>query len=153
MPKQRRPAFRAITLISTWEVIELILENQRISREEMTTLPCQATHEIKARSIWVCENLHAIYAPHVNQPVDFICQWLKTFIKSNRGHFEKRAEKYLRSKGKSLDVWMDALREGRKGDILTLYGLSMLLDVHTVVHLRGGKIWSTMETVPNQWRI
>ena len=51
----------------------------------------------------------------------------------------------------SLDIWMDALCDGRKGDTLMLYGLSMMiLDVHTVVHLRNGKIWTTMDSLPDE---
>ena len=44
---------------------------------------------------------------------------------------------------------MDALREGHKGDTLTLYSLSMILDVHTVVHLHNGKIWTMMDSPPD----
>ena len=50
----------------------------------------------------------------------------------------------------SLDIWMDALCDGRKGDTLMLYGLSMILDVHTVVHLRNGKIWTMMDSLPDE---
>ena len=50
----------------------------------------------------------------------------------------------------SLDIWMDALCDGRKGDTLMLYGLSMILDVHTVVHLRNGKIWTMMDSPPDE---
>ena len=49
----------------------------------------------------------------------------------------------------SLDIWMDAISDGHKGDTLTLYGLSMILDIHTIVHLRNGKIWTTMESPPD----
>ena len=49
----------------------------------------------------------------------------------------------------SLDIWMDALSDGCKGDTLMLYGLSMILDVHTVVHLCNGKIWTMMESPPD----
>ena len=36
--------------------------------------------------------------------------------------------------------------DGRKGDIL--FRLSMLLEVHTVLHLRGDEIWTTLLEVP-----
>ena len=74
---------------------------------------------------------------------------MKTFVISNRAHFEESALDYLQSKGMSLDIWMDAISNGRKGDTLMLYGLSMILDIHTVVHLRNGKIWTTMESPPD----
>ena len=49
----------------------------------------------------------------------------------------------------TLEVWLDTIKEGRKGDILSPYGLSLLLDIHTVVHLHNGGIWTTLKTVPN----
>ena len=131
--------------------IDPIMERDRIGREEMVFLPCRATHQIKPRSLRVLENdnLYAIYSLHIKQDIGFLRKWLKTFVISNRVHFEESASTYLQSKGMSLDVWMDAISDGRKGDILTLYGLSMLLDVHTIVHLRNGKIWMTMESPPD----
>ena len=45
---------------------------------------------------------------------------------------------------------MDALCDGCKRDTLTLYGLSMILDVHTVVHLCNGKIWTMMDSPPDE---
>ena len=93
--------------------------------------------------------MYAIYSPHIKQDISFLRKWLKTFVISNWAHFEDSASDYLQSKGMSLDIWMDALSDGRKGDTLMLYGLSMILDVHTVVHLHNGKIWTTMESPPD----
>ena len=131
--------------------VEPIMERDKISREEMVSLPCWATHQIKPRSLRIHENdnLYVIYSPHIKQDIDFLRKWLKTFVISNCAHFEECASEYLQSKGMSLDIWMDALCDGRKGDTLTLYGLSMILDVHTVVHLHNGKIWTTMDSPPD----
>ena len=93
--------------------------------------------------------MYAIYSPHIKQDIGFLRKWLKTFVISNQAHFEESAFEYLQSKGMSLDIWMDAISDGCKGDTLTLYGLSMILDIHTVVHLRNGKIWTTMESPPD----
>ena len=127
------------------------MERDRIGREEMVLLPCRATHQIKPRSLRVLENdnLYTIYSLHIKQDIGFLRKWLKTFVISNRTHFEESASEYLRSKGMSLDIWMDAISDGRKGDTVTLYGLSMILDIHTVVHLCNGKIWTTMESPPD----
>ena len=94
--------------------------------------------------------MYAIYSPHIKQDIDFLHKWLKTFVISNRAHFEECASEYLQSKGMSLDIWMDALCDGRKGDTLMLYGLSMILDVHMVVHLCNGKIWTMMDSPPDE---
>ena len=47
-------------------------------------------------------------------------------------------------KGLQYDNWLSSIGDGRKGNILALVRLSMLLEVHTVLHLRGGKIWTTL---------
>ena len=49
----------------------------------------------------------------------------------------------------TLEVWLDAVKEGRKGDILALYCLSLLLDIHTAVHLHNGGMWTTLQVVPD----
>ena len=149
MPKQRNiPCNNPYKFCKN---VDPIMEQDRISREEMVSLPCRATHQIKPQSLWIPENdnLYAIYSPHIKQDIRFLRKWLKTFVISNRAHFEESALDYLQSKGISLDMWMDALSDGCKGDTLMLYGLSMILDIHTVVHLCNGKIWTTMESPPD----
>ena len=60
----------------------------------------------------------------------------------HRKHFTKKSEKYLESKGLSIKIWADSIMDGRKGDVMVLFGLNLLLEVHTIVHLKGGKTWS-----------
>ena len=47
-----------------------------------------------------------------------------------------------------MDSWLDSLIDGHKGDVLTLLGLSMLVEKHVLVHLKGGNIWSSLKTIP-----
>ena len=47
----------------------------------------------------------------------------------------------------TLEVWLEAIKEGRKGDILALYCLSLLLDIHTAVHLHNGGMLTTLQVV------
>ena len=49
----------------------------------------------------------------------------------------------------SFDVWMEAIEDGRKEDILILFALSILMDFHTYVHLHEGQYWTMLKTVPN----
>ena len=65
--------------------VEPIMEWDKISREEMVSLPCRATHQIKPWSLQILENhnLYVIYSPHIKQDIDFLCKWLKTFVISN----------------------------------------------------------------------
>ena len=62
-------------------------------------------------------------------------------MQTHRAFFESCGQFYLTSKGLSFDTWIEAIDEGRKGDVLTLYGLSLLTDVHTSPQ------WSILDNV------
>ena len=70
-------------------------------------------------------------------------------MQSHKTYFEKCGQFYLSTKGLNFDTWMEAIDEGCKGDVLTLYGLSLLIDVHTYIHLHNGQFWSTLKNVPS----
>ena len=48
-----------------------------------------------------------------------------------------------------LDDWLHCVKEGRKGDIMCVYLLSIATGVHTMVHLKNNKIWSTLYEIPH----
>ena len=43
-----------------------------------------------------------------------------------------------------MDTWMDSIIDGRKGDILTLLSLCILVKKH-VVHLKNGQVWNSFK--------
>ena len=47
-----------------------------------------------------------------------------------------------------LEDWLRCVSDGRHGDILCVYLLSLSTSVHMVVHLRNNKLWSTLKTIP-----
>ena len=49
----------------------------------------------------------------------------------------------------TMDSWLDSILDGRKGDVLTLQSLCMLTEFHVLVHLKGGKIWTSLKKVPS----
>ena len=133
------------------DVVEPIYEIHLVNREELTELPCRTTHRVKARSSKVLENdnLYAIFLKYTKYDVTFIRNWLKVFMLANNRNFERRAAKYLASKVLSYDNWCDSITQGRKGDVLALYGLCMLFSRHAVVHLHNNLIWSTLASIGN----
>ena len=88
------------------------------------------------------------FSPRVDQSLFFIWKWLKTFMMSYHNHFKERGDFYLKTKGMSLDVWMEAIEDGCRGDVLTLYTLSILTNIHTYIHLHEGQFWSTLKNIP-----
>ena len=65
--------------------------------------------------------------------------WLKLFVVMHQKHIGRKASEYLKSKGLTVELWANGIRDGRKGDVLVLYCLNLLLETHTLVHLKGGK--------------
>ena len=47
-----------------------------------------------------------------------------------------------------MDSWLDGVIDGQNGDMLMLLGLCMLVEKHILVHLKGGKIWFSLKTLP-----
>ena len=68
--------------------------------------------------------------------IGFMHEWLKLFVLMHRKHIAKKASSYLDSKGLTIELWADGILDGRKGDVLVLYTLNLLLETCTVVHLK-----------------
>ena len=58
-----------------------------------------------------------------------------------------KVREYLDSKKLLLDNWLRCVNEGRRGDILCVYLLSIATGVHTMVHLKN-KLWCTLREKP-----
>ena len=58
-------------------------------------------------------------------------------------NFEVAGHYCLLPKGLMLDIWADSIEDGRKGDFVVLYGLNLMLDTHTLMHLQNNRLWMT----------
>ena len=47
-----------------------------------------------------------------------------------------------------LKEWLKSVTEGRRGNILCVYLLSMATETHTAIHLSNNRVWSTLEVMP-----
>ena len=130
------------------EIVEPILEMERITKSGIVNLPCHPSHMVNLRSTMINEDgsLHHIFAKQAGQmmPNGFMREWLKLFVLMHRKHIAKKASSYLDSKGLTIELWADGIRDGRKGDMLVLYTLNLLLETHMVVHLKDGHTWSML---------
>ena len=95
------------------------------------------------------DNLNVIYGPKVSQTPYFVHQWLHTFLLSYQGFFEERGDFYLQTKGMSFETWLEAVINGRKGDVLTFFALNILTHMHIYVHLHDGVHLTTLKYVPS----
>ena len=72
--------------------------------------------------------------------VFFVCHYKKML--------SKKAQEYLGSKKLTMDEWLNSVSMNRCGDILCLFLLNIVTSRHACVHLRNGRMWSTLQSVP-----
>ena len=63
----------------------------------------------------------------------------------HRQYFSRMATKYFKSKGLTIDTLMNSIVDGRKGDVLTLLSLCILVKKHVAVHLKNGQVWNSFK--------
>ena len=83
----------------------------------------------------------------MNRSISFIREWLKLFVIMHKAQLAKKAKQYLKSKGLSVDTWSESITDGSKGDVLVLFALNLLMEMHCLVHLANGQIWTTLATL------
>ena len=130
------------------DFVEPVYESDKVTKEEMNQLSCRVTHSVrlKVTSHQENDNLYNIFAMHTGQDCGFIRQWLKFFMMTiYPKNFEIAGHYCLVPKGLTLDIWADSIEDGQKGDFLTLYGLNLMLDTHTIVHLHNNRLWTTVK--------
>ena len=125
-----------------------VYETDKIPKEELDQLCCRATHCVRLKVTTHAENdnLYNIFALYAGQDCEFMRRCLKFFMTTvYPRNFEVAGHHCLMPKGLTLDIWADGIENGWKGDFLALYGLNLMLDMHTVVHLRNDRLWTTIK--------
>ena len=75
-------------------------------------------------------------------------RWISYYVRQYPKQITAKAQPYLNSKKLMLEDWLRCVRDGRRGDIMCVFLLSLSTGVHTVVHLKNNKLWSTLKTIP-----
>ena len=130
------------------DFVDPVYETDKVPKEEVDRLSCRATHCVRLKVTDHAENdnLYNIFVLYAGQDCNFMRRWLKFFMTTvYPKYFEVAGHYCLRPKGLTLDMWADSVEDGRKGDFLTLYGLNLMLDMHTLVHLMNNRIWTTIK--------
>ena len=128
--------------------MEPVYETDKVLKEEIEQLCCRATHCVRLKVTTHAENnnLYNIFALYAGQDCKFMRRWLKFFMMTvYPRNFEAASHHCLMPKGLTLDIWAGGIEDGRKGDFLALYSLNLMLDTHTVVHLKNGRLWTTIK--------
>ena len=123
-----------------------IWELSKVSKNEIIEFDCRSTHEVKP-PIWMDhENdvLYQIFVEVSGQDVKFMRIWLDMFVKMHEKSFEQRGKDYFRSKGLMFSCWAESILDNRKADVMGLYSLCMLTEVHAWIHLHNDQTWSML---------
>ena len=123
-------------------------DNAEVSKEEVVTLCCHATHHVRLQQMEYSENdgLYAMYSSGQAQDAIFMRRWLHYFITEvYKSHFKWVGFNYLANKGLDLDLWAESMKDGCHPDFFTLLTLNFLLETHMAVHIKNNKIWMSMD--------
>ena len=135
------------------EIVKSFIEHDRLAETDIQNLNCFAEYRVE-RSLNSFNNqelkdhLYRIFYSKKTENINLMRRWIIYFVKQYPIQISHMAKAYLDLKRLSLDEWLRCVQEGRKGDILCIYLLSLETGVHTFVHLRDNKIWCTLKNAP-----
>ena len=134
------------------DAIDDFNESDRVTETELDTLPCFHEYEPEYKLDSLNDNrlndhLYAVFSTKRKGTVSFMGTWMGFFVRQHRTKLSQRVQPYLNSKKLSLDEWLLSVKHGRRGDML-VYALSIMKGLHTCIHLKNGKTWSTLRAVP-----
>ena len=112
----------------------------------MINFVCRNTLEVKPPILMDHENdvLYQIFMEVSGQDVKFMRIWLDMFVRMDKKCFEQCGKDYFKTKGLTFLCWDESILDDRKVDVMCLYSLCMLMEVHAWVHLHCSHIWATL---------
>ena len=113
-------ASRRVSILSSnkWKYLlnfTNVLETAKVNKESVTMLACRVTHCVRLQILEYKENegLYAMYGSRVGQTAEFMRDWLHYFVTVvYKTHFKRISFNYLSSKGLSLDLWAENIKDG-----------------------------------------
>ena len=132
--------------------LTLLLETDKLSRDELLTLTCRDKYCIKSVMFESRKDrddeLYQIFGNLVGQTMDFMRCWLWVHVLTHKHQIAKFAKDYLDSKGLNINTWLTGPKTGKRADVLALFLLCRITKSHCFVHLEGGHYWTSLEVNP-----
>ena len=124
----------------------------RLTEKNITKLCCHKNYEIKALHHEMGEKelnnmLYDFFGilQWKGKSGSYMHSWIIFFTFNHSRYFKDRPYNYLASKKLDLNEWLDQVTKRHHTDILTLYALSVLMDMHLMVHLHNNELWTTLQ--------
>ena len=131
--------------------IPLLDEGLMLNRDDVMELECRLKYSIRClteNDTDKAELLYKIFREQVGKSPKFMRYCVRRYSVTNREWLEKLSKAYSDSTGSKITTWLQGVKEGRKGNILTLFMLSLITRVHCCVHLKERNYWTTLKEVP-----
>ena len=141
--------------INPWDFADVILlleEDLSLTKSEVGELECRSNYGIRCLSdIDTDKNdlLYKIYGEQVDKSSSFMRNWTRLYSITNKKQLDRLSKNYLDSTNLKLSSWLKGIKEGRKGNLLTLFILSIVTGAHCCIHLKQQKYWTTLKEKPN----
>ena len=56
----------------------------------------------------------------------------------------QKAKVYFNQKGLDVNTWSESIVDGRKGGVVMLFALNLMMEMHCLVHLANGQVWTML---------
>ena len=135
------------------DIVDNFSEHDKLLESDLKSLNCSNEYQLE-RSLNSFKDQElkitciGYFTPKNTENIILMRRWITYFVKQYPTQIVLKAKAYLDSKKLSLEDWLRCVREGRRGDILCVYLLSLATGVHTFVHLKNNQIWCTLKNVP-----
>ena len=135
------------------DVIGDFLEHDRLSENDISQLVCSDEFQLE----WTLnsfndrelnDHLYHLFYCKKTENISLMRRWISYYIRQYPKQITAKVQPYLNSKKLTLEDWLRCVRDGRRGDIMCVFLLSLSTGVHMVVHLNNNKLWSTLKTIP-----
>ena len=128
-------------------------EHERVPEKELSSLVCFHSHQPESKLSQFTDDvlndhLYMTFCKKNLETPKLMCKLIVFFVRHYKKMLSKKAQEYLGSKKLTMDEWLNSVSMNRRGDILCLFLLSIVTSRHACVHLRNGRMWSTLRSVP-----
>ena len=145
------------TYNNPWAFVEKLPElneELKLTKSYLSKLECRLEYAIKydVHTMFGPEQndkLYRIYGEQIDKDPQFMRNWVRLYVITNKKHVQKLASTYFQSTNSNLTTWLKEFKNRNKGDVLSLYVLSIITGVHVFIHLRDNRYWTSLKEVPD----
>ena len=135
------------------DVVGDFSEHDRLMESDISQLICSDEYQLEQtlnsfNDSELNDHLYHLFYCKKTKNIALMRRWISYYVRQYPKQIIAKAKPYLDSKKLTLEDWLRCVRDGRCGDILCVFLLSLSTGIHTVIHLKINKLWSTLKMIP-----